>query len=397
MPGTSTLSLGATPGPLRTITAKSAALVLAPGTATHRGEATALAFDGWSGQYIETWYDFSSVELVYEMYGPEQARITAPAAMAYWHHQRCMPGGRGVYLQFDPRGVGLPIWTGRLTNPQPSGGSLDCSAQIVGPREWMDDYHTALGNPSLAPASKVMRDVLETAGVNPPVRFDYERAHRGPAIKADLAGKSVWETIDGLVRERGEWAVMVAQEGTPEYRLEWRHALGGDNLTGLVTLEHGVNSEWDAVPDIEGKIDELLVVGQSWNLGNRNYGARARISPARAFGRRAALEAVVSSAALSNLTGQTQTEVSLTQTSRDAAQIAIESRLRRLANSALPCRIEITDTGLWPHLRPGVIVSGRWDDPHGLFGRCQVRVETMTVDLVAETMQLSAWLWDQED
>jgi hypothetical protein len=215
--------------------------------------------------------------------------------------------------------------------------------------------------------------------------------------KEDLAGRNVWETIEYLRDTRGEWPHLIAQHGTPEYVLEWRHPLSGNDLTGDVILEHGNNSEWEAVPDIEGKIDSLLLVANSWGIGNRHSASVATLNPARAFGRKAALTAVMSSAYIRELSGESQTTIDLGQDSKDGARIALESQLRRLVNSALPCKIEITDTDLWPKLRPGTIVSGRWKDPHGLFTRSTVQIETMTVDPISEKMQLSAFLWDQED
>ena len=79
------------------------------------------------------------------------------------------------------------------------------------------------------------------------------------------------------------------------------------------------------------------------------------------------------------------------------ALVAAEAELRRLVNSVVPVRIEVMDTTLWPALRPGTLVSGRWDDPHGLFTRAVVQIETMTVSPFTGACQLSGWLWDWED
>ena len=101
-----------------------------PGLSVH-------TFDGWSREPIGDWYDIGECELVYEMWGPETARIVAPARMPYWHRARSMPGGRGVYVQVDATDAGLPLWTGRLTNPQAQGFGPDVSAELTGPREWL--------------------------------------------------------------------------------------------------------------------------------------------------------------------------------------------------------------------------------------------------------------------
>lgn len=368
-----------------------------PAASTGRQELRVRAYDGWSGQYIEDWYDMSAIELVYEMYGPEQARITAPASMPYWHHRRCMPGGRGVYIEIDPRAYGLPVWTGRLVNPQPSSGSPDLSAQIAGPRTWLERYHVPVGNPTTEPAGRIVYDALAQAHASPPVRMDVSGLYRGQGGKEDLAGRTVWDLLSGLSEARGEWPYFTATAGAIEYRLDWWHPLGAPDLTGAVILRDGENSRWDAVPEIEQKLDELMLIAQSWGIGNRVVGSKVRASPVRAFGRKAALSAVVNSAIVQGAAGGSLTIVNASVPSYQGALVAAEAQLRRLVNSVLPVRIEVLDPTLWPMLRPGVLVSGRWDDPHGLFGRSVVQIETMTVSPFTGQCQLSGWLWDWED
>lgn len=354
------------------------------------------AYDGWSGQYLEDWCDISAVELVFDSHGPEQARLIAPATMPYWHHRRAMPGGRGVYLEIDARDWGLPIWTGRLVNPQPSSGAAELSAQLAGPRTWLERYHAAVGNPTTEPASRIVYHALEQVRPSPPTRMLLEGAYLGAGGREDLAARSLWELITNLAQNRGEWPYFTALPGVVEYNLEWRHPLGAPDLTGTVTLRDGDNSRWDALPEVDQKIEELLLVAQSWGIGSRVVGTKARASAVRAFGRKAALTAVVESAGVQNTTGSTQTVVDAAVPTYQSALVATEARLRRLVNSVIPARIEVLDPELWPCLRPGVLVSGRWDDPHGLFARSVVQIETMTVAPLSCQCQLSAWLWDVE-
>jgi len=375
---------------------------MAPGAAPSplppgRPEVRAHVFDGWSGEYIEDWYDLSALELVYEMTCPHQARATAPAAMPFWDRRRCMPGGRGVYVQFDARDWGLPVWTGRLVNPQPSSGSPDLSAQLAGPQSWLDSYHVPAANPTNEAASQIIYHSLAGARVNPPVRMALEGAYLGPGGKEDLAGRSVWDLATSLKDTRGEWPYLAAVPGTVEYRLYWLHQLSAADLAGEVILRDGENSRWEAVPEIDKKIEELLLISQTWGIGNRVVGTKVRASPVRAFGRKAALTAVVNSAFLQNATGGTQMVVDATIPTFQSGRIAAEAQLRRLVNSVIPARIEVLDTSLWPWLRPGVLLSGRWNDPHRLFRRAVVQVETMTVSPLTGKCDLSAFLWDEED
>lgn len=368
-----------------------------PAASTGRAALRIRAYDGWSGQYIEDWYDASAVELVYEMHGPEQARVTAPAQMPYWHHRRCMPGGRGVYVEIDARDWGLPVWTGRLVNPQPASGSPDLSAQLAGPRTWLERYHVGVGNPTTEPAGRIVHDALAGARVNPPVRMDLAAVYRGDGGREDLAGRTVWDLMTGLAESRGEWPYLTATPGAVEYRLDWWHPLGAPDLTGAIVLRDGENSRWDAVPEIEQKLDELMLIAQSWGIGSRVVGSKVRAAPVRAFGRKAALTAAMQGGLIQSATGQSQTVVDASVPSYQSALVAAEAELRRLVNSVVPVRIEVMDTTLWPALRPGTLVSGRWDDPHGLFTRAVVQIETMTVSPFTGACQLSGWLWDWED
>ena len=356
------------------------------------------AFDGWSGQFVEDWYDLGAVELVYEMWGPETARLAGSRRLPFWDRQRCMPGGRGVYLQVDPTDQGLPLWTGRLTKPQPSSTSPEVSAEVTGPREWVDRYHTALATRVPWPAATIMRQALAASPPNPPLRFSDSFMHLGLGGDDDTAARPMWELMTTLATGRGEWFYLVARPWEVAYDLHWRHPLGGDNRAGDVLLVNGVNAEFDYVPDIEGKIDTLLVAAQAWHAGPRQNGSGARISPARAFGRKAALEALTTSLTTRWLTGASQTDSDPTVATRDAAAVAAEARLRLLCNSAVPTQIRVLDTALWPYLRPGTIVSAQWeDDPHRLFQSCLTQIETMTVSPLTGEMNCSAFLWDARE
>lgn len=219
----------------------------------------------------------------------------------------------------------------------------------------------------------------------------------GAGVPDNLSGQSHWEAMTGLAERRSEWFYMTGVWGTPEIELNWWSGLSGNNLAGVLVLENGVNSTWDAVPDIEGKIDALLLLAESWNLGNRHSGSSARISPARAFGRKAALTAVVSSQKVRAVSGAMQTDARMSVQSRDAAAVAVEASLRQLCNSSIPVQFSVDDPSLWPMIRPGVIASGRWADPHGIFERCLIEIDTMTVAPLRGEMRCSGYLWDQED
>lgn len=355
-------------------------------------------FDGWSGQPIGDWYDVGECELVYEMWGPETARIQAPARLPYWDRSRCMPGGRGVYVQVDATDMGLPLWTGRLTAPQASSTSPDVSAELTGPREWLDRYHTALAARVPWPAATIARAALLANPPSPPLRFADTSPHLGLGGDDDTAARPLWELLTTLAEGRGEWFYLVARPWEVAYDLHWRHPLGGDDHSGDVLLVNGVNAEFDPVPDIEGKLDTLLVAAQAWHAGPRQAGSGARISPARAFGRKAALQALTTSLTTRWLTGASQTDADPTIATRDSAAVAAEARLRRLCSSAVPTQVKVLDTALWPAIRPGTIVSAQWeDDPHGLFTSCLIQIETVTASPFTGEMTCSAFLWDAKE
>lgn len=356
------------------------------------------AFDGWSGQFIEDWFDLDAVELVYELWGPETARIAAPRRLPFWDRARSMPGGRGVYVQVDATDLGLPLWTGRLTGPQASSTSPEVSAELTGPREWLDRYHSALATRVPWPAATIARQALVANPPNPPLRFVSTTAHLGQGGDDDTAARPLWELLTTLAEARGEWFYLVARPWEVAYDLHWWHPMGGDNRAGDVLLVSGVNAEFEPVPDIEGKLDTLLVAAQAWHAGPRQNGSGARISPARAFGRKAALESLATSLTTRWLTGAAQADNDPTVATRDAAQVAAESRLRRLCNSAVPTQVRILDTALWPALRPGTIVSAQWeDDPHGLFNSCLIQIESITASPLTGEMNCSAFLWDARE
>lgn len=332
------------------------------------------------------------------MWGPETASLVAPGALPYWDRTRCMPGGRGVYVQADLTELGLPVWTGRLTKPQPSSTSGQVSAELTGPREWLSRYHSALAARVPWPAATMAQAALLASPPNPPVRFNARSPHLGQGGDESAAGRTIWETLEALARDRGEWFYMTARPWSVEVDLHWWHPLAGDDRSGEVLLMQGVNAEFEPVPDIEGKIDTLLIASQAWHMGTRQAGSGARVSPARAFGRKAALSALATSRTTMALAGGSQTDADPTIASRDSARVAVEARLRRLCNSAVPTQIRILDMDLWPYIRPGTIVSAQWpDDPHGLFTNCLVQIETMTVAPFTGEMNCSAFLWDARE
>lgn len=362
-----------------------------PGLSVH-------TFDGWSREPIGDWYDIGECELVYEMWGPETARIVAPARMPYWHRSRSMPGGRGVYVQVDATDYGLPLWTGRLTNPQSQGFGPDVSAELTGPREWLDRYHTALATRVPWPAATIARAALLANPPNPPLRFTDSSVHLGLTGDDDTAARPLFELMTSLAQSRGEWFYLTARPFEVAYDLNWWHPLAGDNRAGDVLLVNGINAEFEPVPDIEGKLDTLLVAAQAWHAGPRQNGSGARISPARAFGRKAALEALATSLTTRWLTGAAQTDSDPTVATRDGAAVAAEARLRRLCNSAVPTQVRVLDTALWPAIRPGAVVSAQWeDDPLGLFCSSLIQIETVTVAPLTGEMMCSAFLWDARE
>lgn len=356
------------------------------------------AFNGESGEYLEDWEHPTSVELVFESYGPETGKHDAPTSAGYLHHQRSMPGGIGVLLVIDARDEGAPdVWTGRYEMPQ-FGAGPTVSAQLSGPRSWHESVGVAVAPAAAATAASVINAAYAEAQEPAWTTFHYASAYKGVVVEEPVRQPNLWALIEHYRQTRGEEPYFTARPGEVGYDLAWTHPLEADAKGAPdAQLIDGKNCRLSSSGIGAGLTrDQAVAAAQSWGAGSELVQHLVRAPFGAELGRRAALEAALVAARTAGLTGQPVAAEPETRT-REALEIMLETRLRRLMVPVVAAQASEIDRSLWPKLRPGTVVRTRLSDPFGLFTKALARVTSLTVRPTdPPSASVSLELWAQE-
>lgn len=357
------------------------------------------SYHGESAEPLEAWTGFDAVELFFEAYGPETGRLVVPANAPFLHHTRSMPGGAGVFLEVDARDAGVPhVWTGRFQAPQFGGGSPSVSAQLAGPRSWLENVGVVGTGETAECASAAVRKALQAAKGPTYVRMD-EGGYTGMRAPVDLSGQALWPLITALATERGEEPQLEAQPGAVDYMLRWSHPLEAPDLSGRATLIDGRNCVLgQSAHALGAPLTELVATAQSWDVGSEYVTSAAKvIAPVGArLGLRAALHMVATSAIGRSLAGDPVAPMPET-TTREALELALQTALVRASIPRILAQINDVDDALWPLMTPGAVVGAQLRDPFGLMQRALVRIRTATFrPTPPRSCALSVELWATE-
>lgn len=364
---------------------------------------TIRAYHGESGEPLEVWTDFGTVEVSFSRTGPDTAKIDVPRTAPYLHHRRSMPGGVGVFLEVDGRAMGAPdIWTGRLLSPQFSGDGETVSLSLKGPEEWLSRIGVPVVGRHTAPAAAIVQDAIQAC---PAATWLSERVQVGSgyaAIPHETSGEALWPLMSGLAEARGEEFRLVARPGTVLFDLHWGHPLGAVDASAEVVLVHGKNCSLSSSAILAGlPLSELVGVALSFGEGADVSGALVKSAPVSRWGRSNALTAALSSTSVRRLAGSGAASEALPApelTSEQALIAMLETTLRREMVATATAQIQDVEPDLWRHLSPGTLVSCRLPDPSGLFSAAVARIRTATFRLAPELgCSLSLELWRLED
>lgn len=364
---------------------------------------TLRAYHGESGEPLEVWTDFGTVEVSFSQAGPDTAKIDVPATAPYLHHRRSMPGGVGIFLEVDGRALGAPeVWTGRLLSPQFSGDAESVSLSLKGPEEWLSRIGAPIQGMHLQPAAGIVQDVIQSSAAETWLAPTVQAVTALSSIPFETSGEALWPLMVGLAEARGEEFRLVARPGAVRYDLFWGHPLGASDATREVVLIHGRNCSLSSSAIRAGlPLSELVGVALSFGEGADVAGALVKTSPSSRWGRAGALTAAMSSTSVRRLAGGGAASEALPApelTSEPALVAMLETVLRREMVATATAQIQDVEPALWPHLSPGTLVSTRLPDPSGLFGAAVGRIRTATFRLAPDLgCSLSLDLWRLED
>lgn len=355
-------------------------------------------YHGESGEPIDVWEDVDACEIVFEEYGPKSAKTGLVRGVPALHHSRLMPGGLGAFLEIDARGLGVPdVWLGRIDVPQIGPGAI-VPIGATGPESWLASVGVAPSAESAEPAAWTVRRSIQEARRPTWCRFDAGSAYLGVRTTAVASAQSLWAQIEAYRADRDELPLFIADAGRVRFTVRWAHPLAGSEVQGDVRLVDGENCTLTSSAVGAGMTrDELVAVARSWGAGSGLQAALVRAPRGAAIGRRGALAAVLQSAQLTGLLAGDVASGLPEIGERDALELALETRLRRLMVPPVLGQIADVDPALWPYCRPGNVLSATLHDPYGLFNRALVRITSATFRPTPPlACSLSVELWDAE-
>ncbi len=364
---------------------------------------TIRAYHGESGEPLEVWTDFGSVEVSFSQAAPDSAKIDAPRTAPYLHHRRSMPGGVGVFLEVDGRALGAPeVWTGRMLSPQFSGDGETVGLNMKGPEEWLSRIGVPLQGRHTGPAAGIVQAAIQACPAQTWLAPTVQAVTALSSVPHETSGEALWPLMVGLAESRGEEFRLVARPGRVFFDVHWGHPLGAPDATADVVLVHGKNCTLSSSAVLAGlPLSELVGVALSYGEGADVAGALVKTAPSSRWGRSNALTAAMATTSVRRLAVSGAASEALPApeiTSEPALTAMLEATLRREMVATATAQVQDVEPALWPYLVTGALVSTRLPDPCGLFTAAVGRIRTVTFRLAPElACSLSLELWRLED
>jgi len=355
---------------------------------------TIRVYDGRSYEPMGVIDDASGCEVAFSLV-PDAASVTMPSTSANLAASRIMPHGEGAIYEVDATDLGVPVWVGRIrSGPQWSPTSGDCTVQLSGAREDLASEPVQAQRVTSATAAEVLRLVYGARTAGWPLALGY--LSDGVGAPVDLSGSTLGELLDGLAAERGEAWSLTHRPRSCEGVIGWHTAPDLGDVSQDVVLVQGRNCEPDVAMNVARTPDELVGVARSFLAGTGAVAAKVAAPAGAVLGRRAALEAEVLSTLAVGLGDGTGDPLLSPSTPTRASLVAeLTAKLHAALAPVVVASAEITDSSLWPNLRPGWVVACRFpDEPTGLFARALARVRTCTWSVLPPRgMTVSLELW----
>ena len=241
-----------------------------------------------------------------------------------------------------------------------------------------------------------MREVITSRTVPPAIKIG--TVAEGPGAEAELQGMSLADVLASLAADRGEHYYLTALPGRAAFVLDWLTSPDRRDLTDQVALVEGDNCEPDMALSTAPTTADLLGVAASLSAGKEVIASLVAAPGGPVLGRRAALEAEITSVIAQQVLGTARVELRPDLPTRAALELALRARLQAVLAPVVAASCQITDTDLW-HLQPGDLVLTRWpSEPTGLFARAIARIRTVTYsvcDPLGMTASLELWALEE--
>lgn len=361
------------------------------------------AYHGESGEPIEVWSEFGSVEVSFGPTGPDSARVDVPSTAPYLHHRRSMPSGVGVFLGIDGRAQGVPeVWAGRMLSPQFSGDAPSVGLGLKGPEEWLSGIGVPVQGSHTRPAAGIVQEAIQACPAQTWLAPTVQAVTALSSIPYETSGESLWALMTGLAEQRGEEFRLTARPGRVLFDVLWGHPLGAPDHSAEVVLVHGKNCTLSSSAMRTGlPLSELVGVALSYGQGADIAGALVKTAPTSRWGLSNALTAAMATTSVRRLAGSGAASEALPapELTSEAALVAmLEATLRRESIATATTQVQNVDPDLWPMILTGALVSTRLPDPFGLFTASVARIRTATFSLAPSlACSLSLELWSLEE
>jgi hypothetical protein len=362
---------------------------------------------------------YGEVEVAFGQHGPDQARITVPrlvggAVNPLLRAGSLFPQGEGVLVEIDARAlgtneasatVGVPdVWLGRVTDPDVGDGTTaEVELALNGPMTDLGETTIPVRAAAMSgPAGVIAAELVRSHPVD--VGVDVGTVHRGRYLSSAVDGRTLGDALEGLAADSGEDFMLVALPGLARWRLDWTDALAPTDYTGaaggpavtIVDDGHRQNARVSLTYGFTRSRSDIVVAGAGWDYGGP-LAVRAQTATA-VLGRRAALDALVSTSVVQSLGGGNSAGYRPDVATVPMLEAAAAAQLRRMMRPVLPFQAEVLDTGMWPYMRPLALVLVRLaDEVTGLYANAIAQIRTATFSVTAPYgCTISGELWSTQ-
>lgn len=341
------------------------------------------------------------MDISFDRYGPTSASITLTRGSADAHHSALMPDGDGALLEVDARSLGVPdVWLGQCDTDDEdvthaaAEGPLPVS--VAGPWAWLDDIGIHDYPARTAPAGQIVSDIVGASTAAHRLRVG-ANIHRGTPIEYAASGASIGSMLMDLAGITWEYPYLTALPGEGRLTLDWFDPLSVPDARQNVTLLPGRNcTEVKLTSKLRRSAAEIVGVARSYVQGVGAQSTAMRGPAGAVVGRRAALAMSTYAAPAGQMAGGPvviRQDLPASSTIREEAK----TQLRRSASIIPGGSATITDSTLFPYMRPNTILSAVILDGKQLWGRCLVQIRTATWSLGREEVKkvtISYDLWE---
>lgn len=329
------------------------------------------------GAPVGRWTGWGSIDVGFDMRGPVGTGISIPTRNGQASHRIVRPSGTSALIELDLRELGVPdVWLGQVDGFQdnPAGGSADFD--LAAPDLWLSDMGVHDWPETRIGAGQVLELVI--GGHTGNHRLDLGVIEAGPTIDAQISGLSLWDLLGKIEEQSGLEAYLTVQPGKARLYVNLRDPIGAPDARRPVTLVDGHNC---ADVEFGGKLatntTDVVGVALAALHGTAHQSAGVTLPPGAIVGKAAALAASISPAAAAAVVGgPTILSPSTPTTAMMIQELAVAARQMVIPMVGGTCRI--TDSRMFPYMRPGTLVSMRIEgDALGYWSRASAQIRTV--------------------